>query len=315
MKRCAKGLPNHPYKRASTSASSTSESPTQWHVQENQAVLKSVENVYLNDLTSDVSFVFNSKERVPAHKALLAGASDVFKAMFFGPSKENGDVKMVGISAAAFKEFLQFFYLAEVRLIPENVAEVLGLGHKYNVTNCIDVCVNLLKETLTNDNVCITYALAILYDQQYLKTVCEGRIAQNPIGMFKSQGFLECDRSVLANILKIGRLSCRAKDVFEACMSWVKSTSDEEKLTREIIQIELGELFYEIQFGSMTLHEFNTISLAYDWVFSFDEYKEILHMIANPQFEAKLFKKKTSIATLKSRTKRYDYFDFEDYDL
>lgn len=53
----------------------------------------------------------------------------------------------------------------------------------------------------------------------------------------------------------------------------------------------MGELFYDIQFGSMTLREFDAISLAYDSVFSFEEHKEILHMIANPQFETKYFNK------------------------
>lgn len=201
---------------------------------ESKAFLESAKNVYLDDLTSDVTFVFGPHERVPAHKALLAGASDVFKAMFFGPVKEKGDVKMVGISAAAFKEFLQFFYLAEVKLTPTNVAEVLSLGHKYYVTNCIDVCVNMLKATLTNDNICITYATAIFYDHHNLKTVCERYIAANPAEVFKSQSFLECNRTVLANILEICSPS-RAKDVFEACMSWVKTASKQNNLTREIV--------------------------------------------------------------------------------
>lgn len=60
----------------------------------------------------------------------MAIDSDVFKAMFYGNLKEGDDIRVIEVSDAAFREFLQFFYLSELDLTDENIAAVLYLGHK-----------------------------------------------------------------------------------------------------------------------------------------------------------------------------------------
>lgn len=92
--------------------------------------------------------------RVPAHKAILAGSSNVFHAMFYGSMRETGDVHISDASEAEFKEFLQYFYLAEVTLTETNVANVWYLGEKYNVERCIANCMQYLKHSLDDENVC-----------------------------------------------------------------------------------------------------------------------------------------------------------------
>lgn len=60
--------------------------------------------------------------------------------MFYGELKENGNIRLSDTTHDAFQEFLQFFYLNEVELTEENVAGVMYLGDKYNVTSCMNVC-------------------------------------------------------------------------------------------------------------------------------------------------------------------------------
>lgn len=89
--------------------------------------------LYLNEQLADVNFVFKNEaevEKVPANKAILAALSPVFRAMFFGPMKEKGDVEMVDATADGFKEFLGFFYLDQVKLTIENIDEVIQLADK-----------------------------------------------------------------------------------------------------------------------------------------------------------------------------------------
>ncbi|XP_055326194.1 BTB/POZ domain-containing protein 6-like, partial [Sitodiplosis mosellana] len=156
---------------------------------DNCVVSSSIENLYLDAGTADVNFVFGSSgddgERVPAHKNLLSITSDVFRAMFYGEWKVSGDIHMnTGHkeflqTAPAFKEFLQYFYLKSVTLTAGNVAEVMGLGHRYNVANCFKACLEFISDSLSIDNVCIGYALAILYEQTELKMRCERMIILN----------------------------------------------------------------------------------------------------------------------------------------
>lgn len=76
--------------------------------------------LYLESKNADVYFVFESNgttERIPAHKILLASGSEVFEAMFFGSLKEEGEIKIVDASCAAFKQFLRLFYFNHMELV------------------------------------------------------------------------------------------------------------------------------------------------------------------------------------------------------
>lgn len=139
--------------------------------------LDTVTKLYLDSETADVHFVFGSNDdpprRVPAYKNLLAGASDVFKAMFHGQLKGMGDIPVNDVSAAAFEEFLQCFYIAETTMSIENIADVMCLADRYIVQKCLDICVKILKTSLTVDDMCFGLGLAILYSQKESKQHCD----------------------------------------------------------------------------------------------------------------------------------------------
>ncbi|XP_055303107.1 uncharacterized protein LOC129568822 [Sitodiplosis mosellana] len=244
--------------------------------------------LYLNSESADVHFVFESNddiERVPAHKMLLMAASNVFVTMFNGSWKEMDKVKIGDVSASAFKEFLQFFYIGQVKLTMENVAAVMNLGEMYNVTECLAVCTKFLKNNLNDENVCSNYELAIFLNQERLKKACEIFIGLNIKAVFKSTDFQTCDRKMLAQILKLNWMSCTEVELFVACMTWVKSASKQDVLTKEIVQAHLGDLFHEIRFGSMSLPDFSALIPTYGSTFSFDEHQEIIQIIADPTFQ------------------------------
>ncbi|XP_055326195.1 BTB/POZ domain-containing protein 3-like [Sitodiplosis mosellana] len=250
------------------------------------------EKLYLNSEVADVHFVFESNddnERVPAHKAHLMTGSDVYAKMFSGSWKEMDTVKVGDVSAAAFKEFLQFFYFGQVKLTMENVAAVMNLGEMYNVTECLTVCTKFLKNNLNDDNVCRNYGLAILFNQDDLKQSCETVIGLNTNAVLKSTGFLSCDQKVLVEILRLNWLSCTEIELFEACMYWVKATVEEGDLTKELMQVKLGDSLYGIRFGSMSFEEFGALMPAYGHLFVGNELVDIIQMITNKEFQAAMF--------------------------
>lgn len=104
---------------------------------------------YVMSKEPDFHFVFKCNGeivKIPARKDLLAASSPVFDAMFNGELKEKGDVEIKDASAAGFQEFLQFFYNKQVKLTMENIADVLNLGHKYDITEITNAAVKFIKK-------------------------------------------------------------------------------------------------------------------------------------------------------------------------
>ncbi|XP_055306231.1 BTB/POZ domain-containing protein 6-A-like [Sitodiplosis mosellana] len=264
---------------------------------ENQALLTDLGKLYMDATASDVNFIFKppyeQEENIPAHKTLLATRSDVFHAMFYGEVKEKADVNIVDATPAAFKEFLKFFYLSKVHVTMENVSGVMNPGEKYNVAACMDACGELLTKNLTVEKACFIYGLAILYEQEELKRLCEEKIVENTEAIFASRSFLDSPKSVLRHALNLDKLSCSEADVFKACMAWVKSASGGEMVTKREIRLHLGDLFYEIRFRSMTIKEFADLIPSFGHVFYSREHKECVQLIGSKDFRPKNFTTKT----------------------
>ncbi|XP_031626902.1 kelch-like protein 9 [Contarinia nasturtii] len=254
------------------------------------------EELYLTDELADVRFVFKMAdgqyERIPAHKLLLKSVSDVFRTMFNETWKEKEEVDIIDASAVEFKEFLQFFYLEQLKLTTKNVAKVMYLGDKYNVAGCLDICEQFLINSLSDDNLFQNYELSIFFNQNKLKKYCETVIAFDTKNVLVSGNFMECDRKVLSHILNIDSLSCSESKLFEACMGWTKNAANADNLTREAVKRQLGNLFYEIRFKSMSSLQFANITSLYGNLFSSDEYREIVQSTAMPDFEPNMFSNK-----------------------
>lgn len=252
--------------------------------------------LYLSEDLADVYFVFESKnktsERVPAHKLLLMMGCVVFRVMFNGSWKEENEVHIIDTSPNAFKEFLQFFYTGEVVLTAFNVTAVMNLGRKYAVDECVAMCVKFLKNTLNESNVCIAYEVALLYEQDELKKACKTLIGLNTAAVLKSSDFLSCSRSTLAAILQLDWLTCSEVELFKAYMARTMAASKQNVLTKDAVKEHLGDLLYQIRFGSMSLQEFAALIPLYGDAFSYDEHKDIIQLIADEEFKPTFFNTK-----------------------
>lgn len=223
---------------------------------------------HINDLMkADVHFELQSKNGhvnvVPVHKIALAAVSDVFKRMFYGELAENGNVTIHDSSDGAFIEFLQYFYSGAIELTGENVAEVLYLGHKYNVLNCVEDCVEFLMIILGKTNVCTALHLALLFDHLELVDACETFVKNNIEAVFASIGFLRCDKTVMGHILKMDMLPCSEVEVYRASMAWVRAKSKENRLTKAMVMEHFGDLFYKICFASIQMEDFDLLQLEF----------------------------------------------------
>lgn len=277
--------------------------------------------LYLQSDSADVQFLFGLTDKtaafVPAHKAILAGTSDVFAAMFYGKLKETGDIHVPDSNDAAFMEFLQYFYMADVTLTAANLVDVLYLGIKYDVKKCVDDCVQFLMRTVDVENVCGHLDLAILYDKKELLQICEQTILLDTLDVFDSTRFRRCSKRALEHILKMAVLSCTEIDIFKACMRWVQAKSGRAELSFELVEQYLGDLYYDIRLASLTIEEFCRLHTEYKSVLDRD-FETITKMIVLPEYQVGKFNKCQRRATWNVdaiiKCARTPYSQDEEYD-
>lgn len=250
--------------------------------------------LYLNSATADVNFIFESDfgfvEIVSAHKCFLASGSSVFNTMFYGPLKEDDDIAITDASVSAFKEFLQFFYLPEVQLTPENLAEVTNLCNKYDVTDCIESCVLALQDTMTTDDLCWGYNIATLLDDVQFIEFCERKIKENALEVLQSEGFLDCNLALLDKILEIIPSSVGASEIVTACMQWAKSNCARRNVYRTAANLKesFGKSFKKIPFRLLKLNELTQHVSFYKKFFNGKELKAFVDDIIENEDKQKV---------------------------
>lgn len=266
---------------------------------ENRQFNQMVKKMYLDGETADVHFVCagvdGQTEQVPAHKLLLSVASDGFKALFGQGEGDQKEFELGETPAAAFKEFLQFFYMPKIKLCVENIAGVMELSKKYGNDDFLSICCSFLEYRLTTDNIIWGYNLAIRFDRQKMKGNCEQKITETASDVFKSSSFVDCDREMLNQILQLDNLKCDEFQVLIGCLSWAKSSADREGLdtkSTRILRNELGDLLYQIRFRSMTIESFSMFIASYAGFFTSDELEQIIQMIASKDFASDKFNSK-----------------------
>lgn len=255
--------------------------------------LKPCENLYLNTDEADVWFVTDG-ERIPGHKLILTAISPWFKTMFCGALPEEGDVDMSeNATAAEFKEFLQFFYLYDVKLTLANIQGVLNLAKQSMVEDFVVECEHFLMDKLTIDKMCWGYQLAVFYETKQLQLFCERAISINAVKIFRSDSFLEANYETVHRILKLNTLLCKEKCVFDACIAWAQAAcrrNEQDPSDEQHLRTQLKDLLYEIRFISMTDGEFGTLLHQFSEMFSKEETQEIIFIRSRVGgFRPKLF--------------------------
>lgn len=263
----------------------------------NDFVRQNCEKMYLNSSTADVFFEFNidsdddEYEQVPAHKILLSIGSPVFETMFYGLLKEKREIPIVDASADAFKIFLQFFYLSEISLNGENLAEITNLCKKYELDDCLKSCETALKDTLSIEEMCWGIRFAIFMELEDLTKFCEEKIKENAAEILQTESFLECDQKTFYYILLLVCYNCNASKIVDASMEWAKAECKRQDLdeTSQNLKDRIGEAFELIPFHGLSFNELSIHTVMYKGFFTIEELETIIQKISflkesEPQF-------------------------------
>lgn len=231
--------------------------------------------------TGDIKFLVDSHV-VQAHRCILAALSPKYKAQFYGAMAEKDMITVTGVTVAAFEEFLQFFYMDQVKLTIENIEDVLSLAQQSLVEELVTECTRFLLDAIGMDKLLWGYRLAHRYDIEDLRVFCLKHIRANIKDIFKTNEFLSCDHETLCDILSLKALKCTEHDLFNGYIAWAqaKCVSDGIDASKtENLRTALGDALFKIRFSEMSAQEFATIGREYAGLLTAQASIEIFHTI------------------------------------
>lgn len=222
LKRRREGQPSDP--AASTMASSKClgghlDSPTDL-----RSILQNMlQDKQLANLCDVVLIV--SGERFPAHKAVLAAASPVFKAMFTRDMKEKHaeEVVLSSLDPRSWRVSIQYIYTAQVDIEDEETALlVLSSARMYQLETLERFVESFLISRLSVVNCFEMLSHAEHYDLMELKAACERNMEEKFEEMTLSPAFLECPMKLLTDLIQSsGIVIKKESSVLEAVTRWV----------------------------------------------------------------------------------------------
>ncbi|XP_055326319.1 BTB/POZ domain-containing protein 6-like, partial [Sitodiplosis mosellana] len=205
--------------------------------------------------------------------------------MFFGSLPEQADVPIVDAPVAAFKEFLQFFYLNEVRLSSSNIVHVTNLCKKYEMNEFLKPCETAFQKSLTMDDMCWGYGIAELLEQDNLRKFCAEKIKRNAAIVVKSESFLECDSKLLSKMLALVSSHWSTLEIVIACMEWSKAKCNHISLdlSPKNLRDQLKDVFCRIPFDKLTTQQISQHVAKYKGFFTGEELETLFIQTSLPE--------------------------------
>lgn len=188
------------------------------------------------------------KERFPAHKAVLAAASRVFRAMFTSDMKERyaNEIALTSVDPNSWRIAMQFIYTAQIDIADEDTALLLlASARMYHLVTLEKFVESFLISQLTVCNCFELLGHAEQYDLVELKTACERNMEDRFEEMSLSPAFMQCPLELLSKLVQSGNLVIKSESaVFDAVTKWVQANekSRMSELDRLLDMVRLSEM-------------------------------------------------------------------------
>uniref|UniRef100_A0A1Q3EZV7 BTB domain-containing protein n=1 Tax=Culex tarsalis TaxID=7177 RepID=A0A1Q3EZV7_CULTA len=196
----------------------------------NRPALDRLERLVNNEQFADVAFrVGEPGELMFGHKAVLAEASEVFRAQFAGAFRESREdvreqpIPIVDIEPAVFKEVLRYMYSDRVNVTADNVVDVYYSAEKYLLEGLKKTCIKFLAANLTEGNVLGLFDRNRQYELEEVNRFCLDIICENPIKVFADESFFWLSAKSVELIGSQEFLNCQTDQLLVAIDKWVKA--------------------------------------------------------------------------------------------
>ncbi|XP_076242589.1 RCC1 and BTB domain-containing protein 1-like isoform X2 [Calliopsis andreniformis] len=153
-----------------------------------------------DDSTSSDLTVKVEGRSIFVHKSVLKIRCQYFRAMFHGVWAENNQnvLEHDQFSHDVYKAFLKYLYTDEVDL---SVKDVVELAHTYCENRLKRVCIEIMKNNISAENVSILYTEAVKYNAKEFEEYCLNFTLKHMTKAILSPHFFELNRSLMKTVL------------------------------------------------------------------------------------------------------------------
>uniref|UniRef100_A0A182YNJ8 BTB/POZ domain-containing protein 9 n=1 Tax=Anopheles stephensi TaxID=30069 RepID=A0A182YNJ8_ANOST len=203
---------------------------------------------------SDVTFIVE-KQRIPAHRVILAARSEYFRALLYGGMQETRqDEITLHIPLTAFKSLLKYIYSGSMSLVhmkEEHLLDTLGLANQYGFADLEMAISDYLRQVLSLSNVCAILDAARLFALDGLTTVCYTFMDRNASEILQHDSFRNLSLDSLSSLLMRDSFFAREVEIFQAVYDWCRCNADNVENVDGVVE--------KVRFALMSLEELLTV--------------------------------------------------------
>ncbi|XP_063375909.1 kelch-like protein 26 [Cydia fagiglandana] len=211
---------------------------------------------------SDCSFLVGSEPHqvvVPGHKLILAMASPVFEAMFYGGMAErNEPIPILDVQPEAFKALLEYIYTDNINISSFDKACELCYGaKKYMLPHLVKECTRYLWSDLYPKNACRAYEFARLFEESVLMDKCLQIISTNTKEVLTDSSFEEVELSTVITVFSLEHLNVDSElDLFEAAARYARAQARRQPSPGPANKLSIRHAIEKIRFLTLTPQQF-----------------------------------------------------------
>ncbi|KAK7099811.1 BTB/POZ domain-containing protein 19-like [Littorina saxatilis] len=175
----------------------------------------------------DIQFLIGpARKKVYAHRCILSGRCEVFRAMFVDHTHKNGPIEkdvpfvLSDMAAEVFLAMLEFIYTNCVTLSQKTAIDVMATALEYGLDDLKLLCEDYLVDTLDPKNSCDRTQAAQTYRLDDLKRKTLEYIEENTKSVFDSKGFEELSEDTVCLILASDNLMLDELEIYQSVRRW-----------------------------------------------------------------------------------------------
>lgn len=172
-----------------------------------------------------ISFVSKYTFRIAAHRVVLYGANDYFKAMFSTGLKERNqpEITITEVEGDILEQLIKYCYTGTIAINNTNINAMTKIANMMQFTSVRDHCASFFSANLTISNCIAIRKIADFHNMILLKEAVHGFLLDHFVEVSNGDEFLQTDIEQLAGLLSADELNVPSEEfVFNALFRWAK---------------------------------------------------------------------------------------------